>query len=108
MHPTTTPVLSYLEDMSSKPTKILFLTSTVITGNETESPFVADVLIEDGFIAKIGVDLDSTVDKDVRRIDASGHFLSPGFIDMHAHSDLYLLTRPEHEAKITQGCTVRF
>jgi hypothetical protein len=26
---------------------------------------------------------------------------------MHAHSDLYLLTNPDHEAKITQGCTVR-
>ncbi len=25
---------------------------------------------------------------------------------MHAHSDLYLLTNPSHEAKITQGCTV--
>ena len=31
--------------------------------------------------------------------------LSPGFIDMHAHSDLQLLTHPAHYAKISQGVT---
>lgn len=33
------------------------------------------------------------------------YVLCPGFIDMHAHSDLSLLHTPDHEAKISQGVT---
>ncbi len=40
-----------------------------------------------------------------RVIDASGYVICPGFIDMHSHSDLKLLTEPAHEAKIRQGVT---
>lgn len=38
-------------------------------------------------------------------IDAEGLVLAPGFIDMHAHSDLAVLTGAEHQAKIRQGVT---
>ena len=31
--------------------------------------------------------------------------LSPGFVDMHAHSDLQILSTPDHYAKISQGVT---
>jgi N-acyl-D-amino-acid deacylase len=40
-----------------------------------------------------------------RTIDATGLVLSPGFIDMHAHSDLQLLINPDHYAKLSQGVT---
>ncbi|WP_037577779.1 N-acyl-D-amino-acid deacylase family protein [Phaeacidiphilus oryzae] len=40
-----------------------------------------------------------------RVLDADGLVLSPGFIDMHAHSDLALLTEPDHFAKVSQGVT---
>ena len=40
-----------------------------------------------------------------RTIDATGYVVCPGFIDMHSHSDLRLLTDPAHEAKIRQGVT---
>ncbi|WP_377269767.1 amidohydrolase family protein [Peterkaempfera sp. SMS 1(5)a] len=40
-----------------------------------------------------------------RVVDADGLVLAPGFIDMHAHSDLRLLVEPGHEAKVTQGVT---
>ncbi|EGX93600.1 D-aminoacylase [Cordyceps militaris CM01] len=83
---------------------ILFLSATVITGQEDAAPFVADVLVSDGLIAQIG-DPGTVESATARRIDAHGQFLSPGFIDMHAHSDLYLITSPAHEAKISQGCT---
>ncbi|MEY9843883.1 amidohydrolase family protein [Streptacidiphilus sp. MAP5-3] len=41
-----------------------------------------------------------------RVIDADGLALAPGFVDMHAHSDLALLTDPGHEAKVAQGVTL--
>ncbi|MEY9993886.1 N-acyl-D-amino-acid deacylase [Streptomyces sp. V4I8] len=41
-----------------------------------------------------------------RELDAEGLVLSPGFIDMHAHSDLELLRDPDHSAKAAQGVTL--
>ncbi|MGP4045050.1 N-acyl-D-amino-acid deacylase family protein [Streptomyces sp. 2A115] len=41
-----------------------------------------------------------------RVLDAEGLVLSPGFIDMHAHSDLALLRDPDHSAKAAQGVTL--
>ncbi|WP_030463311.1 amidohydrolase family protein [Kitasatospora sp. NRRL B-11411] len=41
-----------------------------------------------------------------RTIDADGLVLAPGFIDMHAHSDLRLLLEPDHPSRITQGVTL--
>ncbi|OAQ71282.1 D-aminoacylase [Pochonia chlamydosporia 170] len=86
-------------------TDILFTSPTVITGEESATPFVADVLICNGLIAQISEPGVINPPSGARVIDAKGYVLSPGFIDMHAHSDLYLLTNPDHEAKITQGCT---
>jgi N-acyl-D-amino-acid deacylase len=40
-----------------------------------------------------------------RIIDADGCILSPGFIDIHAHSDLQPLAYPLQECKIRQGVT---
>lgn len=83
---------------------ILFRNATVVTGDEGVQPFVADVLVRNGLVDSVGEGL--TASPGARTIDATGYMLSPGFIDMHAHSDLYLLSHPEHEPKITQGCTV--
>lgn len=38
-------------------------------------------------------------------IDASGLVVSPGFVDIHSHSDYYLLIDPRAESKIMQGVT---
>ena len=40
-----------------------------------------------------------------KRIDARGMVISPGFIDIHAHSGLMLLADKGHEAKVRQGVT---
>ena len=40
-----------------------------------------------------------------RVIDAGDKVICPGFIDMHSHSDLMLLTDPFNEAKLRQGVT---
>jgi N-acyl-D-amino-acid deacylase len=40
-----------------------------------------------------------------RVIDAAGRVLAPGFVDLHAHSDLQLLADHDHLAKVSQGVT---
>jgi len=42
----------------------------------------------------------------IRVIDVDGLVVAPGFVDMHSHSDLAVLTDPEHEAKLMQGVTL--
>ncbi|WP_326610607.1 D-aminoacylase [Streptomyces scopuliridis] len=65
----------------------------------------ADVGIEDGRIAAIRREGEPRP-SGARVLDAAGLALSPGFIDMHAHSDLALLRDPEHTAKAAQGVTL--
>ena len=41
----------------------------------------------------------------VRKIDATGYVVSPGFIDLHSHAGLTILGEPHHDPKIRQGVT---
>jgi N-acyl-D-amino-acid deacylase len=69
----------------------------------TGSPWCyADVAVQGDTIAAVGK-LDGL--KAHRTIDAAGHFVTPGFIDLHTHSDLQVLANPRHEPKIMQGVT---
>ncbi len=62
----------------------------------------ADVAVEGDRIAAVGPKL---VGEAARVIDASGHVVAPGFIDAHAHSDLFYFECPAAESKVRQGCT---
>jgi len=64
--------------------------------------FKADIGIKEGKIAVIGRNLSSEAQM---VIDAEGLVVSPGFIDMHTHSDLRVFKHPEEDAKLMQGIT---
>ncbi|MEU5093352.1 D-aminoacylase [Streptomyces sp. NPDC020996] len=74
-----------------------------------EPSYRADVVIDDGRIVSIVKEAAAAGcqrPEAVRELDAEGLVLSPGFIDMHAHSDLALLRGPDHSAKAAQGVTL--
>ncbi|MER7917836.1 MULTISPECIES: D-aminoacylase [unclassified Streptomyces] len=69
----------------------------------------ADVVVDGGRIVAIVKEAAAAGcqrPRAMRELDAEGLVLSPGFIDMHAHSDLALLRDPEHSAKAAQGVTL--
>ncbi|MEU1802110.1 D-aminoacylase [Streptomyces sp. NPDC019937] len=66
----------------------------------------ADVAVDGGRIAAVVREGGGARPTARRVVDADGLALSPGFIDMHAHSDLALLRDPDHSAKAAQGVTL--
>ncbi|MGE5816748.1 MAG: N-acyl-D-amino-acid deacylase family protein [Deltaproteobacteria bacterium] len=65
--------------------------------------FYADVAIKSGKIVKIGK-IDSSSGKKV--IDAKGMIVTPGFIDLHTHTDIPILADGNAESKVRQGVTL--
>ncbi|MGE6730500.1 amidohydrolase family protein, partial [Streptomyces sp. NPDC059900] len=67
----------------------------------------ADVGVHEGRITTIHREGDAGPrPTGTRTVEAHGLSLAPGFIDMHAHSDLALLRDPDHSAKAAQGVTL--
>jgi len=66
------------------------------------SPRQADV----GVVGDRVVALGKLRQRETRRaVDVSGMYVTPGFIDIHAHSDLTLLIDPRAASKVRQGVT---
>ncbi|KJQ54980.1 family 20 glycosylhydrolase [Microbacterium sp. SA39] len=87
----------------------VYRAATVVDG--TGAPrYTADVAVEGARVVAIlkAADADRVeleLPEGAEEIDATGLVLAPGFIDMHAHSELAVLTGAAHEAKIRQGVT---
>lgn len=85
---------------------LVFRDVRVLDGSGGPS-YRADVALAGGRIARIHRESDGGPRPSAARtVAADGLALSPGFIDMHAHSDLALLRDPAHEAKAAQGVTL--
>jgi len=82
-------------------TDLLVRGATVIDGSGVVG-VVADVAVSAGRIVAVGADAAGGAR---RTIEAAGLVLCPGFVDMHAHSDLQILVNPDHTAKVSQGVT---
>ena len=80
---------------------LLIRGGTVVDGSGSPAR-AADVAVEGERIAAVGPGLSGQAD---RVIDAVGKMVSPGFIDMHSHSDLFYFACPSAESKIRQGVT---
>src|SRR3989344_4889716 len=82
---------------------ILIRNGTVIDGTGAEM-FLADVAVTDDRIVAIG-DLGNESAHTV--IDAEGHYVSPGFIDVTNHSDTYwqIFLTPSLQSLVQQGVT---
>ena len=74
----------------------------IIVDGTGKPGYKGDLYIEKGTIASIGRTSDFKPDFE---INASGLVVSPGFIDMHGHSDYTLLVNPFADSKIRQGIT---
>ncbi|CAG7834317.1 unnamed protein product [Allacma fusca] len=67
---------------------------------------IGDLAIVEDKISAVGKIDWSMVDPDKTRIlEASGQYLTPGFIDSHTHDDVSVLINPQHTSKIFQGVT---
>ena len=63
---------------------------------------VADIEIANGVVVAVG-DLSESRDRDVREV--SGLVVSPGFVDIHSHSDFSVLGHPHATSAVLQGIT---
>lgn len=100
------------QSMMSQQVDTVLFNATVVDGSEDTPRYKATITIREGLIHAIDKNYDQTALDTARKngskiIDcADGRWhLAPGFVDMHAHSDLSVLHTPEHPAKITQGVT---
>ncbi len=87
--------------MSAATFDLLFQNGRVIDGSGSP-PFQADVGILGDRIAAVGPLSGAPA---ARRIDLAGKVVCPGFVDVHVHSELDLLSGAVSEARIRQGIT---
>lgn len=77
----------------------------LVVDGEGSPAYPGTVLVEGGRIAAV-VGPDESVAADMV-IDAEGHVVAPGFIDMHSHSDIALLVDPAAQSALRQGITTQ-
>lgn len=81
------------------------LQNAILYNGSGRPPVKGSVLVVDGRIAACGEVSLPTVPVDVQVTDLHGLALSPGFINIHSHSDVQVLTHPEAKTILLQGIT---
>ncbi len=82
---------------------LLIRNGTVFDGTGAGSGRVVDLAVKDGRIVAINK---SATPQSRETLDATGLYVTPGFIDIHSHSDYTLLVDPRAVSAITQGVTL--
>jgi len=83
------------------PTFDVVITNAQIVDGSGGPARTGSIAIKDGKVAAVG-ELAGT---GAQTIDAKGRTVAPGFIDMHSHSDMPLITDGNGQSKIRQGVT---
>jgi N-acyl-D-amino-acid deacylase len=84
------------------PSSVLVRNGRLIDGTGTPAR-QADVRVVGDTIVEVGPALSAKPGE--RIIDAGGHVVAPGFIDMHSHADRGLTDHPEAASQVQQGIT---
>lgn len=87
---------------SSNETFDLVIKNGTIVDGIRDSAYRADIGVSGEHILKVG-NLQKAQAKTV--LDATDRIVSPGFIDIHTHTDTQILVNPKAESKIRQGVT---
>ncbi|HNR27254.1 MAG TPA: D-aminoacylase [Bacteroidales bacterium] len=85
---------------ASQPFDTIIQNGLICTGDGT-APYRGDVGIKDGRIAALGR-LGNYAD---HLVDVDGMAISPGFVDLHSHTDTNLFQCPRGDSRIFQGIT---
>jgi N-acyl-D-amino-acid deacylase len=83
------------------PVDLLITNARIIDGTGAAAR-TGSIAIGGGRIVAVG---DAGAPTAARTIDAKGRVVAPGFIDMHSHSDMPLVTDGNAQSKIRQGVT---
>ena len=84
--------------------EVVIAGGTIVDGTGA-LPFDGDVAVRDGWIVAVGAGAAGTVARGSRTIDARGLVVTPGFVDIHTHSDIGVLQDPTAENAVRQGAT---
>lgn len=79
----------------------LVLENGLIVDGKRTKPYIANLAIKDGKIAAISTEKLEAAET----VDVTGLAVTPGFIDIHSHSDAVPFHTPAPEGKIRQGVT---
>jgi N-acyl-D-aspartate/D-glutamate deacylase len=82
---------------------LLIRNGTVFDGTGRRPGYRADIVVRDGIVAQIGLDLVEPPDATV--IDATDRWVTPGFIDLHTHYDAELEIAPALGESVRHGVT---
>ena len=83
------------------PSYDVVITNAQIVDGSGGAPRKGSIAIAGGRIAAVG----EVTGTGARTIDAKGRTVAPGFIDLHSHSDMPLITDGNGQSKIRQGVT---
>ena len=86
---------------ATAPSFDVLITNAQIVDGSGGAPRKGSIAITGGKIAAVG-EVTGTA---ARTIDAKGRTVAPGFIDLHSHSDMPLVTDGNGQSKIRQGVT---
>tara|TARA_Y100000782_G_C10188796_1_gene268903 strand:+ start:6432 stop:8174 length:1743 start_codon:yes stop_codon:yes gene_type:complete len=82
--------------------KYIIANGKVFDGTQNPSR-VANILVEDGLISKLS---EAPIEEEgAERIDATGKWVVPGFIDNHTHYDGEMLVKPDLSESVRHGVT---